>query len=522
MLVQSINPILNGGIPELDLCRPVIAEADENSPAFARIYKEMILATRPGKPMIWAPKGTMVRKATIALYTEDIEALYNLIEDSRDAAGEVEPPASWTPRDIKPLLIAHARLRADREIRGDQNLFEQGFDSLSVTFLRHCVVGALRNATLEAGAKAELELKIPQNFVYAHPSIEQLAGAIARIVSGEPELTDTRKKAILERMIAKYGQGDPPTVPDPDSDSCRSSIAGITSARLDQLWRNSFTLADESDSGSGVVDTSPGFEVVIHDMATISSRGAVILLSGSMGALGSHILEMLLGESFVMLVSAFNRRGRTQLCEHQREAFVERGPDGKLLSLETLVYLEGEADLGLPAEVLNAVMGGMNAEEVQLDPSVALDTVKENSRSIWSPGEFLPNRPNLWVYRKWGLVDHGPGACHSEIQRLHPVPWRRSLQRLLLIPSLMQPYTEYPAFAINLVHPHPIVFSSTANVAGLPLIPFEEWVERLQTCSAHASGADIEIIPGIKLLDFFAMVVSGEGDVFNCQSTRSQ
>ncbi|KAJ7762848.1 hypothetical protein DFH07DRAFT_771062 [Mycena maculata] len=39
--------------------------------------------------------------------------------------------------------------------------------------------------------------------------------------------------------------------------NCRSSIAGITSARLDRLWRNSFALADESDSGSGVVDTSP-------------------------------------------------------------------------------------------------------------------------------------------------------------------------------------------------------------------------------------------------------------------------
>ena len=55
--------------------RPVVAEANALAPTFAKIYKEMILVADPKKPFPRAPKGTVVRKQALALYTDAVENL---------------------------------------------------------------------------------------------------------------------------------------------------------------------------------------------------------------------------------------------------------------------------------------------------------------------------------------------------------------------------------------------------------------------------------------------------------------
>ena len=60
---------------KLDTDRPVIAEANAIAPTFAKIYKEMILVSDPAKPFPRAPKGTVIRKAALALYTDAVENL---------------------------------------------------------------------------------------------------------------------------------------------------------------------------------------------------------------------------------------------------------------------------------------------------------------------------------------------------------------------------------------------------------------------------------------------------------------
>ena len=55
--------------------RPVVEEADKIAPAFSRIYKEMILFATSEKPLPRVGKGTVARKAAIALYTSEIDKL---------------------------------------------------------------------------------------------------------------------------------------------------------------------------------------------------------------------------------------------------------------------------------------------------------------------------------------------------------------------------------------------------------------------------------------------------------------
>ncbi|KAJ6594686.1 acetyl-CoA synthetase-like protein [Mycena capillaripes] len=529
-----------------NLIWPVIEEANENAPAFARIYKEMILVTKPGRPMVRAPKGTVIKKATIALYNQEIDELYDTIEASGNAASDIEPPSSWTSLDLEPWLKTHATLVAGRDIRGGTDLFDQGVDSLNATFLRHRIVGALKNSA-DNNAKAAAQ-KISQNFVYAHPSIEELANAITSLVQGGSDSSDGGKKALVEKMIAKYSKG------------------------FD--------------------------EVAIHEKRR-SSGGAVVLLTGSTGGLGSHILEILLGVSSVERVYAFNRRGRTSISERQSEAFVDRALDGELLASGKLVYLEGDttrADLGLPSDVwttlretttviihnawtldfnkslssfephvkgtrnlidlarqsLNEVrflftssIGSASGwdqklgpfpEELQLDANVAVGSgygeskyVSERilaasgleatsfrigqvsgsaSNGAWSTSDWVPALVKSSI-----VLGNFPSDSSGIVAWLPPEVVSRTI-----VDAAMT--TVKPPFAANLVHPRPVswdfIMSTMASAVQLPLIPFTDWVQQLEVHSARATAEDIEKIvsrlPGLKLLDFFKAARAGAGN----------
>ncbi|KAJ7696821.1 acetyl-CoA synthetase-like protein [Mycena rosella] len=529
-----------------NLIWPVIEEANEDAPAFSRIYKEMILVTGRGKPMLRAPKGTVMKKATIALYEQEIEALYDTIEASGNAARDIEPPASWTSRDLEPWLMTHASLLANRHIRGGHDLFDQGFDSLNATFLRHRIVAALKNHGDEAATAASQ--KIPQNFVYAHPSIEELASAvIGLLVSDGSNSSDVGKKAAIEKMITKYSQG---------------------------------------------------FDEPIVQHGPVSSSGAVVLLTGSTGGLGSHILEMLLNLASVERVYAFNRRGRTPLSERQTEAFVDRALEVNLLSSEKLVYLEGdtsEPGLGLPADawttlrdtitviIHNAwtldfnkslstfephIKGTRNLidltrqspkatvvrflftssiasaqgwdpkvgpfpEELQLDADVAVGNGYGESKYV-SERILAASGLQATSFRigqvsgatsngAWSTTDWVPAIVKSSIA-LGSFPSNPAGTVAWITPEAVAGTivdaalnTEKSPFAINLVHPRPVTWdalmSSMARTAQRPLIPFADWVHQLETRSAHATAEDMENIPGIKLLDFFNAVAVGMGSL---------
>jgi hypothetical protein len=53
----------------------VIEEANMTAPAFSRIFKEMILITDKGKPILRTPKGTLQKKAMVKAYETEIDAL---------------------------------------------------------------------------------------------------------------------------------------------------------------------------------------------------------------------------------------------------------------------------------------------------------------------------------------------------------------------------------------------------------------------------------------------------------------
>lgn len=87
--------------------------------------------------------------------------------------------------------------------------------------------------------------------------------------------------------------------------------------------------------------------------------GSVVLLTGSTGSIGSHILETLLRDPRILRIYAFNRPSRqVSLLDRHIERFEDKGFDKALLNSKKIVFLEGDAsrdNLGVPLSVFNEV-----------------------------------------------------------------------------------------------------------------------------------------------------------------------
>ena len=55
--------------------RYTVEEANQLAPAFAKIYKEMIIVAAPTKPLPRPAKGTLARKQAVKEFEPEIEAL---------------------------------------------------------------------------------------------------------------------------------------------------------------------------------------------------------------------------------------------------------------------------------------------------------------------------------------------------------------------------------------------------------------------------------------------------------------
>ena len=177
--------------------------------------------------------------------------------------------------------------------------------SLSATILRRRITGALHSTTSEK-AKAATAF-INQNTVYTYPTIDRLTNYLVSLVANpNPKRTEDIKSHVdqMETMIAQYSNPWP-------------------------------TINVNAEPGS------------------------VVLLTGSTGSIGSHILETLLRDPRILRIYAFNRPSRqVSLLDRHIERFEDKGFDKALLNSKKIVFLEGDAsrdNLGVPLSVFNEV-----------------------------------------------------------------------------------------------------------------------------------------------------------------------
>ena len=250
------------------------------------IVLQMIMLTNPSKPLEYTAKGTPRRQVCIKAYADEIDALYRRVEESSQV--DLPPPRNWTPTTVRQFVEdVVKKVTKNDAIKPDDDLFLQGCDSLQVTWIRNTLIHALRSSS------SVNTHDIPPGFVYAHPSIVALAAYISSLFAGKTVDKDAERAAGIERMRAlldRYSVGLERRFPE-KANAANGHANGVTQE--------------------------------------------VVLVTGTTGRLGCHLLSQLLERPEVVRVYALNREssGSVEALEKRsREAFKQWCLDESLLS----------------------------------------------------------------------------------------------------------------------------------------------------------------------------------------------
>lgn len=254
----------------------------------------------------YTAKMTVRRQAVIADYEDEIATLYETVEET--AAPNIPPIVEWDVHSILDFVRNAIHNVLANDLRDDEDIFQHGCDSLQATWIRNCLLGALRDV-------AQLDTRRDtRNFVYEYPTISQLASVIFGIASGQHEenaSAGTKSNARPE-MVSKYGQNFP-----------------------------------------------------THTGERQPPSKKVVLVTGTTGQLGCHLLSLLVTDDSVVQVYAVNRSSPQQpaLRDRHAKALLQRGLDVRVLDSPKLLLLAGNISspgFDLPVAVYRQVSRVLN------------------------------------------------------------------------------------------------------------------------------------------------------------------
>lgn len=528
---------------------PTVERLNAFAPQHSRLFKEMIIVASPSKPFVYTAKMTARRQAILNDYDNEINALYDLIEQTSQV--NISPPSEWTPSQSLNYVRRIVHKVMTQKVADGIDIFQHGCDSLQSTYIRNSVLHGLRETKPEA---AKL---VSASFVYEHPNIESMATFLSRAVTDPQSALGVGPKARgreLQALVEKY------------------------------------------------TDTFP-----TRPSVNVSGRpptGDTYLLTGTTGGLGSNMLAQLLASPTVIRVYAFNRPSRSATSEsRQRSAFEKRGLDTSLLSSRKLVYVEGELDsptfalndsiygeihgsvthivhnawkinlnlslasfedgisgvralvdfaitspLARPPHLLfvssisvfiNFENKGPVAEEVLSNPEIAVGTGYSESkwvaerildvaaeRTALRPvvvrlGQVCGDGSGTWNESEWfpSLVKSAVTlGCLPSVDG--PVAWITAPDAAGAMLEMSRVDLQPGAHTLHVAHPRGVPFNTLiapmASSLNVPLVPYPDWLSKLATAHKAAqsfSAAELERAqmanPALRLFGFFQFARAG-------------
>ena len=234
---------------------PTIEAANQECPAYAKISKSLVMFTKPEKPVVRAGKGTVMRKATQDLYAEETARLYS-------DANQINAETSLSNAERDALINHPERLR---DYVCQQVLEVTGWISLGHTddFIPF---GMDSLQALRLARKLQRVCKVSPSTIYTNSTVLLLAQAMAKIVANHEDLKASDAKAQYDAM-------------------------------------GSFLTGYQEKLSKIKVEPA----AMMNGSALKGKTSDVVLLTGSTGALGSYILNALLGNTAVAHIYCLNR-----------------------------------------------------------------------------------------------------------------------------------------------------------------------------------------------------------------------
>jgi hypothetical protein len=276
-----------------------------------QVSLEMIIFTHSStKPLLLTDKGSLARKANYAAFAEEIQACYDRAE-----ASEAPVLPHYTIEGGNSLRQAIRSLVRevcpDERLEDDTDFFEFGMDSLKATRLRRRLVTALGP---QDGSSPSTT--IGPDFCYQHPSISKLYQAL---------------KALMDGNVL------PPSTHTDNAEDRIGAMLSMLNKYLDKLQNMPASRS-----------TTPTPE------AKSKMVSKTVILTGSTGSLGCHLLARLADDPSVVKVFCLNRprKGEDRL-ERQQGLMRKRGASMSPEHWKKVVLYEvnfGEPRLGLGGE----------------------------------------------------------------------------------------------------------------------------------------------------------------------------
>ncbi|KAB5511705.1 hypothetical protein GE09DRAFT_1180021 [Coniochaeta sp. 2T2.1] len=215
MIFEPATPLANAD-EEAKLVDDVwgtIQEANKATVAHGRIIKDLVMVARPEKPFSRSGKGEIQRGQATKLYADEIEELYNAIEEAGQAIS-----FDMTSDDVllKSLQTLFESIGSPL-LEPDTDFFSAGVDSLQVM----TVTRALR-ASLD-GVKVPTDITTAT--IYSNPTLRKLA---QRLRSGDGTGSESADIDLADRLLAQYTQDFPPPVDNKSEPSFNAQTVIVT------------------------------------------------------------------------------------------------------------------------------------------------------------------------------------------------------------------------------------------------------------------------------------------------------
>ncbi|KAL1623267.1 putative NRPS-like protein biosynthetic cluster [Neofusicoccum ribis] len=260
LLVEPSGSMPGGDEAFVDHVWRLVAELNPSLDRHARISSRRAIIVKPaGKTIPRSDKGSVMRREVQTVFEKEICAAYEALElesSSTDVALDVGQ-LGGSVRKLVEMAMSN-KLTANSAWKVDDDLFELGMDSLQAARLARFLNSSVAKAC--QGVRAHERLTAA--FIYQHPSLAALTAALGPLISGEGKSVEQGRDRGSEMR-----------------------------ALVDEYVR----ALDAEDFST---PSSP---------ATTATEGSAVLLTGSTGNLGAHMLGCLAHSKRVSRVICLNR-----------------------------------------------------------------------------------------------------------------------------------------------------------------------------------------------------------------------
>ena len=195
LLLDPIKETLDncGQSQLLERVWPLIEEVNGNTVAHGRINRNLIFFAKPEKPLLRTPKGSVRKKLSLDLYSEEIDKLYKATEADAKISARSSLDLS-RPESVLTSLCDMVEEQTGWKPQAVEDLFKSGLDSLQTLNLTHQINSV-------PGMSAHIDSKE----IYSHPTIQSLAKLICEKCGMTPDAKSVKSRPDqMEEVFQAY------------------------------------------------------------------------------------------------------------------------------------------------------------------------------------------------------------------------------------------------------------------------------------------------------------------------------